>query len=274
MKTLLSFILLLPLVLSSTASRGAEVEPEYALSARGEIVLEADGTVRSYTLDGGLAPQVSDLVSRNVATWRFEPILVDGEPVVARTRMSLSILASPDHEGNYVLRVADAWFGDLKARSAQSPPRYPRNAIKAGIGARVLLVLKLDAEGNVVDAHPYQTSLSQRGSEARARRWRAQFEKASIDAAMRWKYEPGEIVGGKTVGTTLMVPFEYTIVQGMKSAELTNHWRAYAPGPITPAPWVDASSLASIDTDGLADGTAAAVDSRFRLVSDVIGKAL
>ncbi|MET0935039.1 MAG: hypothetical protein ABWX83_03570, partial [Luteibacter sp.] len=62
--------------------------------------------------------------------------------------------------------------------------------------------------------------------------------------------------------------------RGPGSAAANRQWRAYLPGPITPAPWVDASSLAAVDTDALEDGRSAAVNSRFRLVSDVLGKAL
>jgi hypothetical protein len=268
---------LLPLLaaLGCAATAAADAPPaELELSVAGDLVIDPSGTVRDYKLDSGLQPTVAALVEKNIATWRFEPVIVDGRAVIAKTRMNLTIHAKPQANGDYVLKLQDAGFGGPTVREKLEPPRYPNKAMRAHLGARVLLAVRIDAQGNVVDVHPYQTSLSQHGREAVARRWRSLFEEASIAAVREWKYTPGETLDGRAVGSTVMVPIVFTVTKGPRSKALSAQWRAYAPGPVTPAPWVDADSLAAIDADTLDEGESASLDSKVRLASDVIGKAL
>jgi hypothetical protein len=269
------WLLVLLAALGSSASMAADApRAELELSVAGDLVIDPSGSVREYKLDSGLQPTVAALVEKNLATWRFEPVIVDGRAVVAKTRMNLTIHAMPQGNGDYVLKLQDAGFGGPTARGDVRPPRYPTKAIRSRLGARVLLSVRIDAQGNVVDVHPYQTSLSQHGREAVARRWRTLFEEASIAAVREWKYTPGESLDGRAVGSTVMVPIVFTVTEGPRSKALSAQWRAYAPGPVTPAPWVDADSLAAIDADTLDEGESASLDSKVRLASDVIGKAL
>jgi hypothetical protein len=252
----------------------AEALPELEMSTAGEIVIGPDGRVTSHQLETGLAPVVQALVDKNVKTWTFEPILSEGRAVSARTRMQLALSALPDRDGNYILKLENVWFGLPKARNLHQPPAYPKAAIKAGIGARVLLQARLDDQGNVIDVHPYQTSLDRLvGTEGRSERWRKQFERASLAAVKRWKFTPGESIGGQPLESIVLVPLSFQIY-GSSSGPSHSEWRAYHPGPITPAPWVNPESLAGLDADRLDTGDVGALDSRFRLTSDVIGKAL
>lgn len=267
-----SFLLLVLLGIAGVVQAGKPVAAEFSMSAPGDLEIGPDGTVRSWKMDSHkLGKVVEDLLQKNIAQWRFEPVLVDGRPVIARTRMTVELQAFP-RDGGFLLKVDNVYFGSLQSRSDNLPPRYPKDAIRADLGARVMLAVKLDAQGNVVDVHPYQTSLTRAGKQAQEQRWRKRFEQASIRAVSKWKYQPGESIGGVTVGSTVMVPITYTISPTRGS--LDNRWKRYVPGPITPAPWVDEKSVAQLDLEGLGEGQAASVDSRFRLSSDVMGKAL
>jgi TonB family protein len=264
--------LALILVLMAAPAFAAETPaPEFRLAVVGELVVGPDGTVRDYSLEAGQAPLIENLIEKSVTAWKFEPVLMDGKPVVAKTRMSLSILASPAGD-DYALRVDDVWFGDFKSTGKTIPPRYPKAALKEGVEARVLLTARVDASGKVVDVHPYQTSLSRKGHEAR---WRRLFEAASMEAARQWTYEPDQFDGRPQALTTVQIPLEFTLVQGSTKKEMAAHgrrWRTYLPGPVTPAPWVDADSVAALGD--LDDGRAGVLDSRFKLRSDVLGKLL
>jgi hypothetical protein len=266
----------LGLLVDAGASRVAagETLPELEMSTVGEIVIGPDGSVTSHRLEAGLAPVVQALVDKNVKTWTFEPILSGGRAVSARTRMQLALSAVPDSDGNYVLKLENVWFGLPQARNLHRPPSYPNAAIKAGVGARVLVLARLDDEGNVTDVHPYQTSLDRRfGTEGRTERWRKQFERASLAAVKRWKFTPGESIGGQTLESSVLVPLSFRLY-GDGSRPSLGDWRAYHPGPITPAPWLNPESLASVDADRLDEGDVGALDSRFKLTSDVVGKTL
>lgn len=265
--------LLLGLMLTASLARADSSAPEYSLKATGSIEIGPDGAVRDIELDNGLPKAVRSLVEQSVPTWRFEPIQVDGRAVIARTRMTLNLDAFPLENELYRIQMSSAYFGTPEKRGNIFPPKYPLDAIRAGVGARVLLHAKLDAQGNVTDVHPYQTSLSKRGRARAEKRFRERFEAVSINAVKQWKFDPAERVDGATTGSTVTIPIEFVITAN-NDRSITNRWLRFIPGPINPAPWVDADSVAAQSTDGLSDGTAAALDSRFKLLSDVVGKAL
>jgi hypothetical protein len=272
------FAVALTMLLSGVGLAGAATvadapRPEFGLTASGDIQIGTEGQVLSYQLDPGLSESVQALVEKSVARWRFEPILVDGRPAVGRTRMNLEVDALPAPDGGYRLTVANVWFGSPRSSGERTPPGYPKQAVQAGLGARVMLIARIDATGRVVDVHPYQTSLSMIARSGAARRFRQLFEARSIAAVKRWTFSPGEMIGGVPLESTVKIPIVFSIApQG--APHDPSVWRGYVPGPITPAPWVDENSLTSVDTDALGDGEAAALDSRFRLVDDIRGEAL
>lgn len=269
-----SFLMLVLLSLAGVLQAGERPQAEFSMSAPGDLEIGPEGTVRSWKMDSHkLGKVVEDLLQKNIALWRFEPVQVDGRPVIAKTRMTVELTALSQGEG-YLLKVSDVSFGSPKPLGNIVPPPYPKDAVRAALGARVLLSIKLDEQGNVVAAHPYQTSLSKHGPDSQANRWRKRFEQASLAAVMKWKYEPGEALGGNAVGSTLIVPITFAITPASGKRGLDNRWLHYVPGPITPAPWTDAKSVAQLDLDGLGEGEAASLDSRFKLTSDVVGKAL
>lgn len=59
---------------------------ELSMLLSGNIVVEKDGSVGSYTVDQRekIPPGVLQLLESNVPKWQFEPVLVDGQPVRAR----------------------------------------------------------------------------------------------------------------------------------------------------------------------------------------------
>ena len=265
-------LLLILLCLSLAVQAADKPQPEFAMTASGDLEIGPDGKVTSWKMDSEkLGASVESLLQRNVEQWRFEPVLVDGKPVIAKTRMTVELTAQPRADG-YLMKVDNVYFGSLKSRGSRQAPRYPVSAIRERLGARVLLMVKVDADGDVLEAHPYQTSLSKRGRERQAARWRDLFAQASVAAVSQWKFEPGEEIGGVQASQVIFVPIVFQIVEHGEKPD--NRWRGFEPGPVTPAPWVDEQSLAQVDPSGLGDGQAAALDSPFKLRSKVVGEAL
>jgi hypothetical protein len=267
------YLMLVLLSLAGVLQAAERPQAEFEMTAPGDLEIGPDGAVRSWKMDSHkLGDSVESLLQNNIAQWHFEPVRVDGRPVIARTRMSVELKALPQAEG-YLLKVSNVTFGSAKSRGKLVPPSYPTDAIRAGLGARVLLSVKLDAQGNVAAAHPYQTSLNKHGRERQAERWRKRFEQVSLAAVKKWKFEPAEALEGNPVGSTVMVPITFVLTSRPKGS-IDNRWLGFVPGPVTPAPWIDADSVAQLDLDGLDDGESASLDSRFKLTSDVVGKAL
>ena len=259
--------LLIPLLALSFATHAATPASELEMSAAGKIVVGPDGRVVAHQMDGQLAPAVADLVGRNVESWRFEPILVDGVAREAETRMRLQIRADAAKDGTYRLSVHGVSFGEPTADRRNRPPKYPSGAMAMGVGARVLMIAKLDSKGLVTDVHAYQTSLDRATrSDAQAEQFRTMFERASAAAMRRWKFTPGELVGGEPIVGSVMVPIVFEIARNGRRRNASD-WRAYASGPVSPAPWVTEDSLAGVDAGSLQDGESAALGSRFKLTN-------
>jgi len=266
---------LLALVLRPAAA--ADTAPVLEMSADGEVQIATDGSVSDYRLRSQLAPAVADLVDRNVRGWTFEPVIIDGAAVVAKTAMHLGLKAEPvDGKDGYRMRITEVRFGEPQRNAKTRPPHYPEDAVHAHLGAKVLLAIRLDANGQVLDAQAYQVNLDARTrSEAEAERWRRIFERASLAAAKDWHYDMSETVNGKPIGTNAIVPVVFTLHELGTPVPSADKWRAFIPGPVHPAPWMNEHSLAdNRDFSALPEDKAVSLDSHFHLKNDVIGKVL
>jgi hypothetical protein len=204
---------------------------------------------------------------------------VDGKPVAAKTSLHVTLKAEPvPGKDDYRLRFSSVRFGDLR-RSANhmTPPRYPPEAVRAHVGGKVLVAVKVDANGEVVEAQAYQTSLDVKTSnEVEAEHYRHLLESASVSAAKHWSYDISQTVNGHPVGTSALVPVSFSLcdLPCGRRADASDRWRALMPGPVRPAPWMHEQVADNATLSTLNDDQALPVDSRFRLKEDVVGKLL
>lgn len=260
-----------------TSAIAAETQPVLEMHAEGELHIATDGHVTDYQLKSALAPAVAELVDHKVRSWHFEPIVIDGQPVAARTALHLDLSASPSgSKDTYTLRIANVRFGEPRASAGMKPPRYPQEAVRVGLGARVLVSVRVDEAGNVIDVQPYQTNLNARpSSEVEAKHWREVFERASVAAIKNWHFELSETVDGKPLGTTVIVPFAFTVKGGPIRSAKPGEWQAYLPGPVHPASWLKSAAAAdNAELSALKDGQALSLESRFHLKDSGIGSTL
>ena len=262
MRTSLFWLLML---ITVRVAAGTESASEFATEVTGRIEIAADGSVSSYKLDDKLNAVIKQAVDKNIQGWRFEPVTVDGHPVIAATTLRLHLKAIPVGRDDYRLQVANVWFGEpLRAHSMEAPA-YPADAERQSVQGRVVLVLRLDESGNVTDVHPEQTSLNVSQGGKRGQRWRKLFETTSIEAAKNWKFTMTELVNGEPVGGSVRIPVDY-LFQG-------STWAQYIPGPVVPAPWAEDTPLAQAVANHQGNQTQP-LDSRFRLKNEIIGTTL
>lgn len=264
-------------VLSAAAQSAQQSTPILEMVADGEVQIGVDGHVSDYRIKNALTPELDALIEKSVRGWLFEPVLVGGTAVVAKTALHLRLKAEPRNQPDqYSVKVIDVQFGDPQRRKEGRPPRYPQAAVASGLGAKVMLTVRLDDTGKVVDVLPYQTSLDHRpSSEVEALHWRQVFEESSIAAARTWRFDLSETVNGKSMGTSVMVPIVYFLTGGDVRPPTPGKWTPYLPGPVQPAPWMQAAANPGVNSlAALGDGQALSLDSRFRLKDNVIGKTL
>lgn len=255
----------LALLLATGIARASQ-DPVLELTGTGMLEVGPDGSVLDYALQSDLDPDVAALVDRTVRSWRFEPVLVDGRPVVAVTRMQLRLEAIPRGDA-YALRVADVWLGAPDPTNIP-PPAYPAAALEEDIGAQVTLLLQVDAAGRVRDVHVEQVSLSDTAGK-RTERIRESFASASRKAALGWTYDMGELIDGEPVAAQFRVPVTF-------APNRTNGWSEredFIPGPRHPSPWTGAGQPEA-DPGTLEDGQAQPLDPRVKLRDDVVGTEL
>lgn len=271
-KTLLSAGLIFATVQTALAE---QVSPMLEMDADGEVQIATDGHVSDYRLQSTLTPAVATLVDRNVRSWQFKPVLIDGAAVVAKTAMHLKLKADPiADKDSYSVRIISIDFGEPKQSPGVKPPRYPEEAVSARLGAKVLIAARLDASGQVIDVQPYQTSLDARArSEHQAEQWRKVFEKVTVAAVKTWHYDLTETLNGKSIGTNVIVPVEFSM--SPSTTRNSEGWKAFVPGPVHPAPWMNSTPMAEQrEFPTLPTGQALSLDSHFQLKDEVIGKTL
>lgn len=250
-------------------------EDIYRVEVTGTLETDQEGRVSRYIFDKRQPDAIEKGLVRDIVQWRFEPILVDGHPVSGKTAMRLDLEARQVAKGQYQVRIANASFGEPQRKKSKEmvPPTYPFPAVRIGLQARVVLVLQLDGEGNVVRMHAEQVGLDHATrSEATAQRWRRLFVQSSMQAAAKWSFNINQFAAGEPIGVTVRVPVVYQLLDDGRP--VTAAWQRFVTGPRTPAPWipVEEVAVAQHNIDSLNDGDTQSLNSLFRPVEPIAGR--
>lgn len=240
--------------------------------ATGSLVVETDGSVSDVKL--AMASSTREIYRQAIARWVFEPMRVGGEPVRAKARFTLlaSGTAIPGSD-DMRLGIDQVWFHESSSlegeeeyraeRSRLAPPRYPADAAIAGFGGTVDVLVKLDAEGRVVDAGVAGVALSRRAvrSERQAESMARKLADASVRAARGWVLVDPEVleIGSAIIPVTFHPP-----------QEPIDGWKPQIPLEVTPLPWMLTVQAQAVALTPGGEPTS----SRFKLVDEVAGTAV
>lgn len=267
-------------LLSFTAPAAAEpgATPSYNVKLKGQIDIAEDGSVIDYQLENELPKGVADAFGRSIMGWRFDPVLVEGKPARVQARMIATLGGEPTSAGGYNIRLIDAQFGSFGNLLNIVPPRYPLQAIQSLIGARAVMIVRVDAAGNVTQVHTQQVDLyGDLKSSKKASVWREKFARASTRTVREWKVVPRDPMPGAA---------DYSVAFAVDFAlKGDSRWSARPLyGPVVGAPWMTHPSV-PVENDYLAnlvkrEGTpepepgSFLYDLRFRLQGSPIGSLL
>jgi hypothetical protein len=211
---------LLALALAASPLQAAELE-YFTASASGKLTIGADGSVLDVEVTGDrkqkLGKAVEEGFEERIRTWRFEPVTEDGKPVNVIGHMRLSLVAAREKgasEASFGIR--QVWFLDppgtaegaagASARHHLPPPIYPRAPMSEGVGAEVMLALKLGASGEVVETGTQSLALTGNvpsGETLRGRHART-LARSAENVSKSWKFE------GFEEGSVVLVPVRYS----------------------------------------------------------------
>ena len=262
MKTRIVVLLLALLPFAAGAVDRAEFlrKVESSMLVKGTIETDAEGSVSSVLLDKPekFPPGLVDFVQKQVMAWKFEPVLVDGQPRRARSSMSLRVVARALDEDKYTISIRNASFGgeapkegEVVSRSKIAPPRYPEQVLRSGAQGSVYVVAKIAKDGRVSDAVIEQVNLRTIGTEKEMATWRAALSDATLKAVRDWKYSP------PTTGE--LADDEYWLVRVPVDFKMDNRkfaygkWEMYIPGPRQTLPW-NSEERPGFSPDSLAEG--------------------
>jgi hypothetical protein len=240
------------------------------LQVKGDLLIDTDGRVADYTVEDKISEPMRVLLDKSVRSWAFEPTLRDGQAVRVRTQLHLTLAARKRDSGDYLLQVEQIRFTGMRKAIKQTPPRYPSEAARANISGDLLMAVRINAEGKVVDVAPVQASLPYRKvQEKDVAYWGKMFERSAREAMRDWRYEPADPQSGET-DTTLIVPIGYRV----GDLELAGDgWRRDSAGPAQRIPWLSESDQ-QFDPSGLKEGENIALGAQPVFKTPVLGTVL
>lgn len=240
------------------------------LQVVGDLLIDADGRVADYTIADQTPEPIVKLLDRSVRGWTFEPTVRDGQAVKVRTRLNLTLAVRKRDDGGYLLQVEQIRFTGVRKAITQKPPRYPQEAARAGISGDVLMAVRIDAQGKVMDVAPVQASLPyRRVKPSDVEYWGKYFESSAAKGMRDWVYEPADAQAGET-DTTLIISVSYRMEDVPPASE---GWSAAAAGPAQRIPWLNETDQ-QFDPNGLKDNESIAIGAQPVMKTSVLGTVL
>lgn|GEM_PF-3814632 len=213
------------------------------------------------------------MICAGVSRWAFEPAAIDGGASEKRALMQLILLAIPAGNG-YAMKVEKVQFFGSRRKLPESPsPKYPRDAARVGLNGAVAIAVRVDAEGHVTDTVVLQSTLGFRRTPPEMKQWQASFERAVLDSAKEWRYQPADVALGETADTTLVVSTHFWL-ETKDGRDPFKHWQVQSGKASSMIPWL-AAELQQYDISGWEHGEGIALaDPPVRLKNEVTGKDL
>ena len=242
----------------------ARKQIESSLQVSGTITIAPDGSVQAHTLDPAtpLGEQLTGFLDQRIATWRFEPVLVDGKVVTAKVPMHLRLVAKPADDGKSNISIASTYFGsgdarpatDLPRSSRMTPPHFPADALSKGGKGVVYLVVQFGRDGKVIHADAERVNLRVLGTANEMKQLRTQFTDAAVRSAKRWTFvAPTTGPEADDKSWLVRVPVDF-IFYGDKTRN-SGAWDTYIPGPPNIGmPWAQEKLRTAGSPDALPEG--------------------
>lgn len=275
---LLACALLVPCQVEAQTAREIRNQVEASMLVTGAVDIDGNGAVVSHSIDERekLPAPVANLVDRAVPVMRFEPIMVDGRPVLARAKMSLLVVATPAGEGNMTIAIRSAHFGGggsvpaSPVRPAKlNMPRYPDSVAEMGGKGVVYLLLRVKRDGTVADVFTEQVNLTSVGNAQQMEIIRNRLSQATMRVARGWTFSlPEDALTGEREYWVVRVPVAFEL-PGDRAASY-GEWSAYLPGPKRRPEWVQPDPP-GFSPDALVTGGIHSGETKFRLLTPLEG---
>ena len=116
--------------------------------------VQADGTLVDIRPDAALEEAFQSMVSRRVATWRYQPAQWQGRSAASSISQTIKAHVVPAAEGGFAFRITEVTGqrkSEADARRMEGvpfpPPRFPPELMRKGLSAVLLYSVQYDLAG-------------------------------------------------------------------------------------------------------------------------------
>jgi TonB family protein len=184
----------------------APVYPEIARKAQveGTVILEIKTDDHGNVVDVRVLrsiPLLDMSAIEAVKQWKYEPLIIDGKPRQVIFTVTVRFLLDSGFKKDILKKFA---AGAIRAEGEVQPPAlvkevavvYPEAARQASVQGTVILAVKANDDGRIVDAVVLRSI--------------PLLDQAAIDAVKQWVYEP-KIIDGKAVPIVFTVTVRFQL---------------------------------------------------------------
>lgn len=230
----------------------------------GELVFDTEGKVIEHRITTpNIQPALARFADDELARMRFEPVLIDGKPVNARTFARMTLAARTLDDGKYEVGIDNVLFFKGKFDASGAPrldteddrsdrllgagwtiakrPRdisYPIGLMHANIGGAVTVRVLLREDGTVENAFATQSALfNVRGKDKVLDRGRELLEQATLSAIRTWRFNPPAKRGAPDDPEWRSGNIPVFFYMDSTPSQRAGRWRSEQRGPRRMAAW-------------------------------------
>lgn len=246
-------------------AREARKQLESSVLVSGTVTIRADGSVREYSIDpkAPLSPAIVQFLGDTIGKWRFQPVQVNGQVVIAKVPMHLRLVAKAAGDGNYAISIASSQFGSadnlsttdlVSQKSRRAMPQYPKTALRMGGKGTVYLVVQVGRDGSVLNIEAEQVNLRVIGNSRQMDLVRKELADASKRAVKTWTFTP-PTTGQEANEPYWLVRLPVQFLMDGDNPATDSQWDTYVPGPRnTDMPWAKQELQTAGNPDALPEG--------------------
>ncbi len=184
-----------------TAWAGNVSDNAVPFKANARVVVDENGVPTQVEASQKLPEPIRRAVEARVAQWRFQPLVVDGQPRTGTTHVFLDACAVQQQDGELNIAMDYLWNGPgyVDGELRHPVPAYPAEAARGGNEGSFRVIVKIGADGvATVESIERQKGVLKL------------FEPTLRAWATAFRYVPEEI-DGVPVETRIAMPVDFTI---------------------------------------------------------------
>lgn len=202
-------VLVATLVAGTAVAGEPSADGLVVFSSDARVEVDAAGNVIDVREDPALPAEIGQALDAKVRGWKFDPPVRDGVTVGGVTYVRLGACAAPIEGGAY--RLAFQYDGNGPLKLNLVAPRYPLEAVKAGVEGDFEVTYRVEPDGTAkVEA-------------IKGPRRELKYFKAALETWIETLAHEPELVGGQAVATRLSVPVEFNLVDRGERAPQQDH---------------------------------------------------